>query len=659
MTNEDRYLGMDRRISRRDFVHGVTAASLSATSLSATGLAAIAAPQSIVASMDGAKAGAKTSALGDYPPARTGLRGNHTGSFEVAHKLGREGQRDWGAVEKPDSDPYDLVVVGAGISGLAAAYFYRRENPDAKVLILDNHDDFGGHAKRNEFTVNGRTLIGYGGAQTLQEPSGYPDVVKRLLRELGVDLDRFYTAFDQDFYKRNGLRAGLYFDKEHWGVERTVPFDMGYFNEYIPVAEPDQPVHVAVRHLPITERAQQQIVKLFTDGRDRLSGMTDAQKEDYLYTHSYRDFVTDKLGLDEPDVVKLLQDFTINSGGGIDAISALSALFYTGMPGWGATGFPPIDPIEPYIHHFPDGNASIARLLVRALIPSVAPMGERAGDVEALLTTPFDYTKLDQDDADARIRLQSTVVNVAHDGDAGKAKETVITYVRGGQAYGVGAKACILACNHSIIPHLCPELPEAQREALSFQEKTPILYTSVALTNWRAWKNLGLGAVLSPGGYHFDVGLDFPVSLGDYKHPDNPDDPIIVHMERFPYVPGEEMPIREQNRIGRYELLLTPYETIERNVRSQLSGMLGAGGFDPARDIAGITVNRWAHGYSYNYSSLFDEIHEDWNDERHPHMRARKRYGRITIANADAAANAMFESAVEEGWRAVDELMSG
>ena len=162
-----------------------------------------------------------------YPPALTGLRGSHVGSFETALELALKGRRDWGAVEEPDSDVYDLVVVGGGLSGLAAAHFYRKQKPKARILILDNHDDFGGHAKRNEFHSGGRTLIGYGGSQTLQEPSGYPDVVKGLLRDLGVDKKRFDTAYDQGFFKRNGLGAGIHFNREKWGVDRMVPFDLG------------------------------------------------------------------------------------------------------------------------------------------------------------------------------------------------------------------------------------------------------------------------------------------------------------------------------------------------------------------------------------------------------------------------------------------------
>ncbi|MFQ3257304.1 MAG: spermidine dehydrogenase, partial [Porticoccaceae bacterium] len=320
--------------------------------------------------------------------------------------------------------------------------------------------------------------------------------------------------------------------------------------------------------------------------------------------------------------------------------------------GWNSAGLPPPETEEAYIHHFPDGNASVARQLVRRMVPAVAP----GRSMNSLITATFDYSKLDQNDTPVKIRLNSTVVNVER--NLSKASQEVVTvrYVRHGKSYAVTSHACVLACNNSMIPYLCPQLPKTQKEALASQVKSPILYTNVALTNWRAWKNLGIGAVACPTSYHINAMIDFPVSYGDYRFASNPDEPVVVHMERFPHLSNAGLTVREQYRQGRRELLSTPFETIERNVRLQLQGLLGAGGFDAAKDIAGITVNRWAHGYAYYYNAFDDETYEDDNDERYPHMIARKPFGPITIANADSAANAMLESAVEQAHRAVNEL---
>jgi len=627
---------MNRPITRRDLLQGVALAS---TSLAMSPFSAA----------EAAEPSTQKRHSPAYPPALDGLRGNHQGSFEVSHGLARYGQTDWGNTSSVD-DVYDLVIVGAGISGLSAAHFYAGKYPDARILILDNHDDFGGHAKRNEFEVNGRKMLGYGGAQTMQEPSGYSDIVKGLLKDLDIDVSVFDTAYDQHFYRRNKLAGAVYFDRKRWGKDTVVNYDLSDLKSYIPLNDSTNSAKNAVDKMPISAVAKQQMLFLLENEKDLIPDVAD--RWEYLRTISYREFLVKYVGITEPDVFAVLQDLAGDSGVGIESINAGSALWYGGLPGWNSAGLPPPEPEEAYIHHFPDGNASVARQLVRRMVPAVAP----GRSMDSLITATFDYSKLDQNDTPVKIRLNSTVVNVER--NLSKASQEVVTvrYVRHGKSYAVTSHACVLACNNSMIPYLCPQLPKTQKEALASQVKSPILYTTVALTNWRAWKNLGIGAVVCPTSYHINAMIDFPVSYGDYRFASNPDEPIVVHMERFPHLSNAGLTVREQYRQGRRELLSTPFETIERNVRLQLQGLLGAGGFDAAKDIAGITVNRWAHGYAYYYNAFDDETYEDDNDERYPHMIARKPFGPITIANADSAANAMLESAVEQAHRAVTEL---
>jgi spermidine dehydrogenase len=642
MKHSDKLLGINRSINRRDVLFGVASLSLSpllVSSVKASGTPTIKGSDLINATY--------------HPPSLMGMRGNHDGSFEVAHSLARRGQTDWGPVEQVSNDIYDLIVVGGGISGLSAAYFFREKMPGAKILILDNHDDFGGHAKRNDFDADGRLLIGYGGSQTMQEPSGYSHIVKKLLKDLKIDPSVFDTAYDQNFFKRNKLRAGIHFNDEAWGNRRTVAYDLGVFDDYIPVMPSELSAEQAVQEMPISEPAKAQFVRLLTVKDDQIPNLKGDAKWDYLYRLSYQDFLIKHLNVTEPDVFKVLQDLHIDSGVGIDSVNTLSAMSYGGLPGWSATGLPEQESDEPYIHHFPDGNASIARQLVRDLIPGVAA----GSSIKSLLHAQFDYSKLDSGDSKIQVRLNSTVVSVKNIQSMEGNDQVSLRYVQNGQHKWVVGNSAIMACNSSIIPHLCPELPKIQREALAFQTKVPILYTSVALRNWKAWKKLGLGAVVCPGGYHINALLDFPVSLGDYNFSSDESEPVIVHMERFPHRYGENLTAREQYRLGRYELLTTPFEVIERNVRDQLQSLLGDGGFDAAEDIVGITVNRWSHGYSYWYNSLFDPVYEDDEDPRYPHIIGRQPFGRIAIANADSAANAMLESAIEQAHRAVNELL--
>ncbi len=322
-------------------------------------------------------------------------------------------------------------------------------------------------------------------------------------------------------------------------------------------------------------------------------------------------------------------------------------------PGFQGLGFPGRAEIRQYFR-FPDGNASIARLLARALIPQAAP----GSGMEDIVTARFDYSKLDRDEAPVRIRLNSTVVRVRHRGDPQTSKEVEITYVRGGKAHRLRADHTILACYNAIIPHLCPGLPERQREALSYALKAPLVYSRALIRHWKSFANLRLRAVSCPGSYHQMVLLSEPVSMGTYHCSGSPEEPMVLDLRRTPISPG--LPAAQQFKLGKYDLLMTTFETFERKIRDQLGRMLADGGFDPARDIEAITVNRWPHGYAYGYDPMEDEIAwlpDEWPEEKRTWVIGRQRFGRISIANSDANANAMTEGALGAAHRAAQEVL--
>jgi spermidine dehydrogenase len=654
MNSDDRNLGMDRSISRRDVLLGMGAWAASTF-----------APGRAFA--DAMLRFEREGGLGpSYPPALTGLRGSHAGSFEVAHQLAREGRSDWGPVQQPDAELYDLVVVGGGVSGLAAAHFYRKEHPSARILILDNHDDFGGHAKRNELRAGSSNLITHGGSELLQEPDDYSDVAKDLLHDLGIQPKRLHAAFDVDFYQRNGLTGGTYFDRETFGVDRTLPYSLVssvHYRGWIPVADAPLSHEEAVPQIPISDAAKRELMRLLTASRDAIPDHSYSEEEDYLYRISYREFLSRHMNIREPEIYALYENLMTDWGVGIEAVPAIAA-FDWGLPGIDATSLGGVRgrlsrwfanrSQDTSMYHFPDGNATVARMLVRSMIPDVAP----GTTMEDVVLAPFDYSKLDRADSNVRIRLQSTVVRVEHDGSPRSSKQVGITYVRGGQANRVWARNCVLACYNQMIPHLCPELPAPQREALETMVKSPILYNNVALRNWQSWKKLGVGALLNPGSYHAVAHLEYPVDFGGQHSPRDPDEPAVVHLVRFPHRSNAGLTPSEQKRVARHELFATPYETIERNIRRQLAGSLSEGGFDPARDIEAITVNRWAHGYINRANPLYDEIYEDREDERYPFVRGRKPFGRIAIANCDAGSSSLLNVAIDQANRAVHELNS-
>jgi spermidine dehydrogenase len=302
---------------------------------------------------------------------------------------------------------------------------------------------------------------------------------------------------------------------------------------------------------------------------------------------------------------------------------------------------------EPYIFHFPDGNASIARLLVRSLIPASAS----GTTMEDIVTAKLNYAALDDPASPVRLRLNSTAIHARNIGDPATAKEVEVTYVKDGRSRTVRAAACVLACWNMVIPFMCPELSDKQKDALAYGVKVPLVYTNVQISNWQSFKKLGVSSARCPGSYFESVTLDFPVSMGEYRFPSNPAEPCLLHLERVPCKPG--LPARDQQRAGRQELLTTTFAIFERHIREQLGAMLSPGGFDPARDIQAITVNRWPHGYAYEYNSLYDP---DWPEDQQPCVIGRQPFGRISIANSDAEAFAYTNAAIDQAFRAVTEV---
>ena len=655
MEKADKKLGMERPITRRDMLQGfgILTGSVLLPSLSNS------AEKSLFSSVNRLDIETQSNV---YPPALTGMRGNHDGSFDTMHALVRSARQAKSAQPVDavafalEKDTYDMIVVGAGISGLASAHFYLKEFPQAKILILDNHDDFGGHAKRNEFEVNGRNIITYAGSSYLVSPSGYSAVVKGLLDDLNINLDRFEHTFDQEFYRRNGLAGGFHFNKQKWGVDLVVPFSGIFANDQL-LASPNISLEESVDQLPISEAAKTEFLRLFTTTEDQIPHITAENKYSYLTNLSYRDFLTNDIGITEPEIFEILQDLAVDPGLGIEAVDAYAALSYSGLPGWNAAGLPSSEEaVSPAIHRFPDGNASIARLLVRLMIPESAS----GNTMDDIVTAKFDYGKLDSAGSNIRLRLNSTVTNVQHSDTSDSSKPVEIAYTKDGQSYQVKARNCVLACNNSVIPYICPSLPEAQKEALAEQVKQPIIFSRVAIRNWHAMKELGIGRVYSPGSYHIGVQIAYPVSFEGYDFSEDSSEPIVLNMYRFPHVNNLGLSPQEQYRQARAEILNTTFEDIERNIREQLDSLFNGTDFNSREDIVGITVNRWAHGYAYDLSShlLFDTVYEDYDDERYAHVRGRKPFGHIAIANADSGASAMLESAVEQGYRAVNEILA-
>ena len=619
-------------ISRRDFINGVALSVAAGSSLSPIELLAISAK-------DGTP----------YPPGLTGLRGSHPGSFEVSHALAWGGA-SWPRPDRQTDDTYDLIVVGGGISGLSAAFFYRqRVGPDAKILVLDNHDDFGGHAKRNEFDVDGKQLICYGGSQSIDTPGHYSEASSQLLRDVSINTERFYDYFDRSYFRDRGLGRAIYFSKEEYGVDSVHPNITRRFGD----ASADDLAKI-VNNYPLSDESRQSLLRLFVDRDDYLKGKSRDEKIDAMRAMNYTGFLIKKAGV-TPEAAAVFRD-TIKGlwGVGWDGLSALEA-YRRGMPGThgldiGELENEPPGRDEPYIFHFPDGNAGVARSIVRQLIPDAVP----GNTMEDLVLSRVDYDLLDRKSNSTRIRLNSTAVKVRHvNGD----RHVDVTYVQNGEVHRVRGKHSILACYNEMVPHLCSEVPEKQKEAIAYATKVPLVYISIAVRNWKAFENLGYSSFYIPQGILMhSFGMDFPVSMGGYDFTQDSGEPTVIHGTYVPTAPNQGLKAREQHIAGRRKLYEQSFDELEGDIVRQMSGALEGGGFDAERDIAAITVNRWPHGYAYEYNDYADP--PEFNRYNGPHLAGAAQIGRISIANSDASGYAYVNGAIDAADRAVNEQIS-
>ena len=614
-------LGMQRKITRRDFIHDTGLAALGLTLGANAGAAASASP-------------AGTAAV--YPPTLTGLRGSQPGVEAVPHAM-RDGASFRNAALL-DED-YDLVVVGGGISGLAAARFYqKRFGPDARILILENHDDFGGHARRNEFHQAGKMCLSLGGTHNLEHWE-FSDTVNGVMDELGIDIEKMRSQMEFDYGNNSREGPAIYFDKESFGVDKLVT---GFtLMGFLPSMSLDP-----IDEFPVSKEARAQLKYLYGGEDKLLPDMSEDQMWEYLSSISYPEFLQRHVGAGEEVQMLLAKTTHGNYGYELRALSASEAL-WEGLPGLNLLGMASESEGWNYpVAMFPDGNAGVARLQVAQLIPAVAP-GTNADNVSV---AKFDYARLDEPGSPVRLRLNSTVTNVTNTKDGAET-----TYVLNGEAKKVRSRHSVLACYHSVIPHICPELPQWQRDAMKHQVKTPLVLTNVLLKSSKPMNELGINVVRCPGRLHGRLFLFNGINTGGYSHPMDDEGPVpLVFWGTIS--PEEAITLDQQLRASRQLMLELSFEDYEREVRTVLDGLLGPAGFNVEEDILAITVNRWPHGYAYEYMDLWDD---EYLEGEAPHELARTPRGAISIANSDAGASAYTHVAIDEAFRAVQELPSG
>ena len=585
-----------------------------------------------------------------YPPTLTGMRGSHAGSFEVAHALAWQGQKP-DAYESLD-EHYDLVVVGAGMSGLAAAWYYlKKAGPEARVLVLDNHDDFGGHAKRNEFHHKDRMILSLGGAQNLDNPSNYGDIAGSLLIDLGIDEAAIakMAANTPDDYVLGGKLGG--------DVGLTVPDGDEHLTiggHWLKFFHGRGDYQAGVRDLPIPAEQKDKLVAFFGGEKDFLDDLSLTEKWDYVNNTSYNQFLVDRVGL-SVDTIPILNAHLLILNGPSGWNHTVLEGILAGSPGLRAMGWLAdfvdsigamlLDELAGDIRMFPDGNASVARLLVQKMIPDVAP--DMTG-FEDVAIARFNYGALDQADQSTRIRLNSTAVGVREVDDY-----VQIDYVQQGKPLRITANHCVLACYNNLIPALCPEMSDAQKSGLGYGVRIPFVYANILLENGRAFSELGVQITQCPYDPFQWVSAAPTVTSGGYEPPRGPDDPMVVFMMASPTpADGTEGTTRDLLRMGRHKIYASTFDDYEQQIREQLQKMLGKHGFNHEQDIKAITVNRIPHGYAYWYQGLDDP---EWEEGQAPHEIGRQQFGRISIANTDSEVTPLMNAAFDAAHRAVEE----
>lgn len=588
--------------------------------------------------------------------AQGGLDGQTDAVMADAHRVRHEGPALWEAVAEGDEGVEDLVVVGSGLSGLAGAWLFRQHaGRPVRVLLLDALERPGGHAQRNEFVSrSGRRLIGYGGSQSLDTPGLFSPATHQLLQAVGIELSRFKTEFfDNGWARRQGLtRSARWFDPVVWGA-----------GSGLVLREADEPAATWLARTPLPPAAQALLLRLQAGGPPpvALSG-PQAMRRRRLAAMTYQRFLQHHWQAPPAVLAWFAQDTRGYFGVGIDATSALDA-WASGLPGFGGLGLGEgVDPLmsasarqlmagqDEYVYHFPDGNAGVAHALLRQLVPDAVP----GSGMDSLADARIDAAALDRADAPVRVRQRATVVGLRHLGPPARAPLVELRYLDGsGTLRAVRARQVLLACWHRVIARLTDELPPVQRRALDDQVKTPLLYATVLVSNWRPWLRAGVPRIKAPGGFWAEAELDFPVSMGGVRFPQSADEPMLLHLGQV-VVPGGGGSPRRQAAAGRALMQGWSFSQLEGEVQRFLQGALGGHGLDAARDIEAVTINRWAHGYSLEYARPWDLF---WPQGPLPCERARRGWGRVAIAGADSGAYAYAHSAIDQATRAVQELL--
>ena len=652
LDGEERELGLGCPITRRDFV---------GTTLLGAGAGLLGLPAPLERGREGAgrESGTTSTAsaggagpgdawtgypgVGDY--ARS--NGNTWDVVTAGHRI-----RD-GVFDDPPPHPietgetYDLVVVGGGMSGLAAAHRFRREAASGmRCLVLEDHPVFGGESKRNVVEVDGERLIAPQGANQF----GYPH---RPGPELTICRDAGVPTMEARRYQQwaAGVQP-LEIARENWEymLWSDLTPAMGFFfggdagGRWVRNMWSDD-----LARAPYTDDVRRDLLRWRKETRKPREFADRAALERWLDTMTYREYLEGVLGLGR--AVSRYADPILASylGLGGDALSAYIA-YETDMPGFqmytGPYGARHMTDVK--IDAFPGGNGAVSRCIVKYLVPD-AITGSR--DFAEVHNGRIRFEALDRDGQPVRIRLGSTVVRVEHEGSPASSSLVRVTYTNGGRAYTLRARGVVMASNGWTAKHVVRDLPDAYHRAYAAFPRSPVLVANVALHDWKPMYEAGYTAFEWFEGFGFAANFRRSMVVGGYHPPLDPSRPEVLTLYVPLFKPGQ--PLEEQGKQARYEMFGTSYRGYEKIIRGQLARLFGVWGFDPARDIAALVLNRWGHAYVNPAPGFF--FGRDGADA--PRDVIRRRFGRITFAGAELGGHQHAGGAIQEGWRAAGQCL--
>lgn len=581
--------------------------------------------------------------VGDY-------RLSHGNTPELISDAHRLRDREYAAIfdQLESLEEVDYVIVGCGIAGLSAGLEYTKSRKDGQsCLMLDNHPIFGGEAKENEFNVNGTRLIAPQGANGFFIPEAVDDPATamgdpRYYAELG--LPREFQLGDWP-----NKRKSLKFCADNYGYLVKGLQENTSVGHFFNGGHPDKDAWAIdmwakqLKNTPLSPTKRETLLRWYHTGAVR-SYASEAEAIADLDTMSYKEFLEKELGLG-PEATAY-SDLFLASGNGLgsDATSAYAAYK---LP---MSGFMDMPPPELKRTSFPGGNSGFARHFLKRLIPAGV---EGKDSFEDIITGRINFQELDRPGNPLRMRLNSTVLSVEHDGTPDSANSVKLVYVREGKLYAVRAKAVVMATGSWMNRHVVRDLPIDLAEACSKFEYAPFLVANVALNNWRFLHKLGISAAIwdrVDGDFGYTCNIRNPMQVGDYKPPLDPDKPIVLSFYTPFYYPG--MPVTAQGARGRAELMATSYQDYERQIYAQMMKLFGSSGFNPQRDVAGVILNRWGHAYSVPYPGFYGG-----KGGVAPRDIIRKGYGRVAFGHSELDGLQHYGPAADEGRRAFSQVM--